>query len=73
MIETFFLFYFPKTQYIRRCIEAVRKWLFLVRTSWEDVLKYFIFPMFQNLGMVKVEIKAMIRGVQRKIRKCILM
>lgn len=31
---------------------------------------YFIFPVFPNLGMAKVEIKAMILGVQRKITNC---
>lgn len=37
-----------------------------MRASWEDVLKYFIFTVSQILGMIEVEIKAMVFGSAEK-------
>lgn len=46
--------------------------MFLVRTSWGKVLKDFLFAVFHILGMVIIEIKNLIVGVQNKNKKCFL-
>lgn len=53
--------------------DSKEMFIFLVRMSWEGVFKYFIFSTSQMLGMVEVQITSDFGGVQRKIRKWILM